>query len=241
MITISLENGTTISIENSQVTPYYQRTETLELVKAFESADAFVSADYHLCKYFLKDKSSPEYKQYILDTEKCIELHNKRVGKDDIVLFLGDLTEEEFGELSPSNPVIKEVKNKISKLNGKIIMLTGNNDSFGDNFYKSLGIQCVLRLNEISKGTKNVYSHYPVNVSGGKLNIHGHIHGSKKYWSIDYKNHIDCYWKLWDGPMRISEFENAYNSGKYTGCETINVDANAIEELGENAGYDQHK
>lgn len=237
MIKISLENGTVISIEN--------KIESFKLdpggaLATFEAADAFVSADYHLFKQYRYDKTDPKYKEYEEDTKKCVELHNKIVGKDDLFLFLGDLSEEEYGELPNSHKILKEIKDTVKKLNGRKIMLTGNNDSFSNTFYKECGFENILRMNELSKYTRNAYSHYPVNVSGGKLNIHGHIHGSHKYWSIDWHNHIDVYWKLWGGPKRISEFEKLYKSGAYK-AETIHVDANAMLELGEDAGYDSHK
>lgn len=243
MITISLENGTVISIEsnsnenigNINIKPTSFNVE--EILKVCEATDCFVSADYHLCKYLRYDKTEEKYQQYLDDTNKCIELHNKIVGKDDLILFLGDLGESEFGNDMNSNSILEEFKNTVKKLNGNIILLCGNNDTQSDSFYKSCGIKNIIRR-DILYGNNICYSHFPCNTKGNNmLNIHGHIHGSHKYWSVNSDNHIDAYWKLWNGPKRISELINLYKNGEYIG-EVMHIDAN--EKSSNPDAYDSH-
>ena len=186
-----------------------------KLIKLYERKDAFCSSDYHLGRQFLYLPSDKKYKEAVENTERCIELHNKIVGKDDSFLFLGDLTESEFGEQNDKSIILKDVKKFVDRLNGNILMVAGNNDTLDPKFYEECGIT-VLRCMSVT-GNKFKFSHYPFNVTDGKLNIHGHIHGNKKYWAVNPKNHIDVYWKLWDGPKTISEFEEIYKSGKYKG------------------------
>lgn len=212
----------------------------IQIFKTAENLNSFISADYHLGKYLLHDKNSDKYKEYLNDTNRIIQLHNKVVKDDDLFIFLGDLSESEFGDEYDSEYIREEIKKLILQLNGKIILFCGNNDTFSNSFYKECGIDTVIRKDFIL--TDNFYySHYPVNVTNKDLiNIHGHIHGSKCYWGLDWHNHIDCYWKLWNGPIPISELKRQYKIGSYIG-ETIQSDNNAIFDKGNDSGYDQHK
>ena len=212
----------------------------MQIFKTAEDIDCYVSADYHLGKYLLYNEDDPKYEEHLKDNEKIINLHNKVVKKNDLFIFLGDLSESEFGDELDSEMIRKEIKKLIKLLNGKIILFCGNNDTFSNSFYKECGIETVIRKDYILTD-KYYYSHYPVNVGNKDLiNIHGHIHGSKSYWGIDWHNHIDCYWKLWDGPIRISELKRKYKIGSYIG-NTIHSDNNAVFDEGENSNYDTHK
>jgi hypothetical protein len=71
-------------------------------------------------------------------------------------------------------------------------------------------------------GKKYLFSHEPQimnNYPKDILNIHGHIHGSKKYWDMDAERHLDAYYGLYGKPMRLSELVKYYNSGKYDELE----------------------
>lgn len=119
-------------------------------------------------------------------------------------------------------------------------MVIGNNDNYDFcNFYKQCGFtkiykNPVLIQNPIFKpfdeGSKLLFSHEPIDIekefgteeSNKILNIHGHIHGTKTYWDgINPKNHIDCYYGLYEKPMRLSELIKFYNSGKYLGLSGV--------------------
>lgn len=182
----------------------------------------WISADYHLYKE--KRKTGAEREQALKDTKDVIKLHNSIVKKDDPFIFLGDLSESEYADAGYE--VLKVIKETTSRLNGKkALMIIGNNDTCGNQFYKDCGFEFISRAYMLSN-SKLVLSHYPVNTSGDQINVHGHIHGSKKYWDIDPKNKIDCYWKLWGGPVKYSTLLEALKSGKYKG---VRVNGNSNE------------
>ena len=148
-------------------------------------------------------------------------MHNKYVKENDYFVFLGDISEQEF--FDESRPEYLEYRKKLyemcKRLNGKKIMITGNNDTGTDNYYKKLGFIEVIR-EPVLLG-RHVLSHEPIKTDKGILNIHGHIHGSKEYWNIDYKDHIDAYYGIYGHPVKLSYLDNYYESGKYTGCKTV--------------------
>ena len=113
------------------------------------------------------------------------------------------------------------VVKQVQRLNGRKILLTGNNDTCDNAFYKKCGFEDIFRRDRIVTD-KHVFSHFPVNMRDStRINQHGHIHGSFVYYECDPENHIDAYWKLWNGPMRISELDKLYKEGKYKGRKEI--------------------
>lgn len=179
-----------------------------QLIKLLEEGNFYCSSDYHLGKWML----GKDIQKYQEQDREVIKKHNALIGKDDPFLFLGDLTEEEYENSPYYNDVVKRL---IKKLNGKFYMIRGNNDTAKDQFYYDCGFQAVFS-GHIETDIA-IYSHIPCNVTGDKMNIHGHIHGSKKYWNIQPKNHVDVYWKLWNGPIRIKDVIEKYKSGLYVG------------------------
>lgn len=179
-----------------------------------ENLDAWVSADYHFGKWMRKEGEEAE--KLKAEEERIIELHNARVGKDDLFLFLGDISESEFGdEYRPE--ALEYAMKQIQRLNGRKILLTGNNDTCDNAYYKRCGFEEIFRRDRVITD-KYVFSHFPVNMmNNDRINVHGHIHGSYVYWECNPENHIDAYWKLWDGPKRISELAQLYKDGAYVG------------------------
>lgn len=207
----------TISTESSAVNH-------INAIQVWESMDAFVSCDYHIGKWMLKSgKEADHYKA--LETQ-CVRLHNLTIKKDDYFVFLGDLGEEEFE--SDNNKYAKYLKKVVEGLNGKKIMIRGNNDSLSNKFYESCGFEKIINRDMLITG-KYIYSHFPANVHDKKLlNLFGHIHGAGFVYELSPKNRIDCYWMLWGGPKRISELDKLYHSGAYkcTTTEMPTVDGN---------------
>ncbi len=222
---ISIESGNVlISVEDSNT--MFKNTNNNYIKNLFatlEKSDTYVSADYHLGKRFLHKRDSNEYAEFEELENRAIELHNKIIKPNDLFLFLGDISESEFGEEYEIDYIKNEVKSLIQKLNGKIVMIKGNNDTFDDKFYTECGIYAIIDK-DIVLTEKHAFSHYPCNVSGNKLNIHGHIHGTRKYWNISPKNHIDVWWDMWGGPKKISDFDKIYESGIYKGECIIKTD-----------------
>lgn len=189
-----------------------QRTYKDCLISNIESKDPWVCADYHLLKE-LKHGTSDTSR-----TEDIIKMHNSLIKPNDIVLFEGDITESEYFDQN-NIKIIKQVGSLVKKLNGHKIMIIGNNDTGTKDIYLKMGFEEVY--NRPILGKKILFSHEPqiMDKYPGILNVHGHIHGSKKYWNMDAKHHIDCYYGLYGKPMKLSELINYYNSGKYNELE----------------------
>jgi calcineurin-like phosphoesterase family protein len=95
------------------------------LLNIIAKEDPFISADYHLLKEKLIVDDKQKEKKEESRSEKIIRLHNARVKKDDYCLILGDIQE---GELREGNDLVELVKS-INRLNGKKILVCGNNDT----------------------------------------------------------------------------------------------------------------
>lgn len=202
-----------------------------------KALDPFIVSDYHfLDDLIIGDKN-------LIRTNKIIEMHNKYITKDDYVIFLGDISgseildDQNFNKKFDENHTISEkIKELIQSLNfKKIILILGNNDwSKLKEFYTSCGFDKIYEnsvllenpyIKPFGENSQILLSHEPVDLEDKEniLNIHGHLHGTKKYINIDPKNHIDDWYGLYTKPMRMSELIEFYNSGKYNGLSRVNI------------------
>ena len=104
---------------------------------------------------------------------------NSIVGKDDIVYHLGDFL---LGD---------NIKDFLSKLNGKIYLVRGNHDGKSIAFYNNIGLEVVPTKTKLDE-YKIILSHKPLEDRGipdGYINIHGHIHNAKLDDSFDPSKH----------------------------------------------------
>ena len=202
-----------------------------------KTLDPFIVSDYHfLDDLLIGDKN-------LTRTNKIIEMHNKYITKNDYVIFLGDLTGSEilndtnFNKKFDENHTISEkLKELTQSLNfKKIILILGNNDCPKlKEFYLSCGFDKIYEnsvllenpyIKPFGENSQILLSHEPIDLEDNEniLNIHGHLHGTKKYINIDPKNHIDDWYGLYTKPMRMSELIEFYNSGKYNGLSRVNI------------------
>ena len=175
----------------------------------------FISSDYHL---FCEKRKNLFVKKKLENlNEIIIENHNQLVDKKDVFIFLGDLVNDEF-------IAKQELQAFCNQLNGKKILVLGNNDVFEEDFYSSCGFDYVV------KGFmyKNfAFSHYPLDVSHTKdiINIHGHIHGCRSYFNMPSERHIDGYIDLHGyKPVRLEDLINLYNRGFFNGTTSGTLD-----------------
>lgn len=101
-----------------------------------------------------------------------IERWNSVVGKDDMVIHLGDVglgSREKIGEI-------------IRQLNGRKMLIMGNHDHFKENQYREMGFETVSRF-PILWNKFFLLSHAPLELSETTpyFNIYGHIHTDEKY------------------------------------------------------------
>ena len=139
----------------------------------------YLMTDWHL--WVRKEKGSNEcHKRDVF--EKILKNVNDTIGKDDLLIHLGDLVDGEFTDKDKLKSILLTVP-------GKKILVRGNNDLFPPSFYKACGFEDVVD----SFTWKNiVFSHMPIE-NDNDINIHGHIHSDKYppvYW-IPYTNQID--------------------------------------------------
>ena len=167
-----------------------------QLLSSAIDEETFVIADLHL------SKKDPKKTDMILDSI------NRTVGKDDKLLILGDLDGKRgTGGYDLCKGVIKKIKCK------NLYFVVGNNDPFTIKELKKMGFDAVGDSAYFNYAHKRVIlTHCPVPVSGDTVNIHGHIHGSKTYWNMDWRNHYD----IWDEkyvPIKIRECLNLLEAG----------------------------
>lgn len=198
-------------------------------IKKDGTSDPFVISDYHLIDDLLIGDNQ------MTRSNKLIENHNKYITNEDDVIFLGDLSgSETFTKGNETLP--DKLKSLVKKLNHRnMILIIGNNDYISQTeFYKECGFDevypdPVLIQNpniSLPNGIEQILlSHEPVDLKDSKniLNIHGHIHGTKKYYNMDSENHIDVFYSLYPKPMRLSELIEFFKDGKYNNAKTVKV------------------
>ena len=106
--------------------------------------------------------------------EEQVKLINSKVGKNDTIIFLGDIWDTEF----------------VKQIRGYKVLILGNHDK-GATTYKEV-------FNEVYEGPlmisdKIILSHEPVNFDFA-FNIHGHVHGEHQNDNMHFNvcaEHID--------------------------------------------------
>ena len=111
--------------------------------------------------------------------EYMIKQWNGVVGENDLVYHLGD-----FALQSDKDTVA----NLISQLNGHIILILGNHDRHGKQWFLDCGFVEVYRKLEVDS---YILSHRPQSVDelNGRTNIHGHIHNYDR--GLDKEKYIN--------------------------------------------------
>jgi calcineurin-like phosphoesterase family protein len=184
-----------------------------KVLRIIDKEDPFITADYHLLKEKLIVDDTKKEKIEESRTEKIIKLHNSRVKKDDYCFILGDIQE---GELHEGNDLLELVE-IIKKLNGKKILICGNNDTQRWDFYVKAGFVFVTRSPITTENY--IFSHEPIDIKPmgikeGYLNFMGHIHQFNVFYNVDWHNHINVYWETFNGPLRLSEYLKLYEEKK---------------------------
>ena len=142
--------------------------------------DVWVVTDWHLWRK--KEKGKVECHKRS-DFDEVINEYKKTVKPEDLVINLGDIVDGELAD----NKSFEELKNILKSLPGKMILVRGNNDLKDAGFYKSCGFKYVVQAFVWSNV---LFTHMPIE-NAFDLNIHGHIHGYRRYW-VPYTNQIDA-------------------------------------------------
>lgn len=150
----------------------------------------FVTSDNHfnhenIIKYCKRPFSSVEEMNRVMITK-----WNEKIGKEDIVFHLGDFS---FGSIEK----IKEVR---EKLNGIIILLLGNHES-----YKKMRNRGFILIRSPICIGNFILTHKPLpknEIPEGFINVHGHIHEKESLYGINVSvDKTDFY------PVELNELE----------------------------------
>lgn len=181
-----------------------ERPYCLEQIMAGLSLNTFIMSDLHL------DAGDTD------KTDMIVDNINVTVSSTDKLLFLGD-----FDAKGKTNKkTIQEFLRRLSCKN--VYMLIGNNDGFTIKDYAEMGFKGItdtVTFNET--GNEIIFSHCPVPVTDSQINVHGHLHGGRKYWNIDWRNHIDV-WSEDYVPMRLRDILKCLQYGWYE-AKSVNV------------------
>lgn len=154
-------------------------------LKVAIESDPYLASDYHLNEGNLSS---------------YISVINKTVGEEDHLIILGDLDDH-------VNPNIDLLKEFVERVNCKNIhLILGNNDSFLVEEYRNIGF---LSVTDIYDYKNLVFSHYPVEVEGDTINIHGHLHERTEYKKVNKTGHINVF-NSRGVPIKLSLLLNEY-------------------------------
>ena len=163
------------------------------------SMDTFLLGDCHLST---KDEAK---------TRRIIAAINNTVGANDTILFLGDFDGKKgTGSKELTKNFLKQLRCK------NVYLILGNNDPYTIKEYVEIGFRSVTDMvtYQESPNRKVILTHCPYPVNRDEVNIHGHIHGSRCYWNMDWKQHYD----VWDEnfvPIKIRKCLEILDNDEY--------------------------
>lgn len=158
-------------------------------LRAALSEDTYLLGDCHLS---IKD---PE------KTKRILAAINRTVNSDDHLLFLGDFDGKKgTGSYELTKDFIKKLKCK------NVYLILGNNDPYTIDDYAKMGFKTVTDMISYQESPEReiILTHCAYPVERDQINIHGHIHGSRCYWNMDWHQHYD----VWDEdfvPIKIRD------------------------------------
>lgn len=197
-----------------------------EVTELLDTTNFYASSDYHIFKYIKSLPNTLPAQDAFKNPNFMVDIHNSTVKDDDIFLFLGDLSESELMEKPEYQNSVKKLTQTLKGI--KIIVL-GNNDTMPEDYYYQCGFAYVTSEPLISHRKKMIFTHIPYDIVGSKftddyINMHGHIHGSKKYWNMNPDRHIDVYPGMHENKiLRYFDYCKNYNLGKYRGTQIYHV------------------
>ena len=149
----------------------------------------WITSDTHFChkNILVYEAASRPFKHRAEMNEALLQRWNDKVVQHDVVFDLGDFS---FGSRN-------RIRDIASRLNGRKFLLLGNHDR--EHFYDwiALGFERVFKSPFLMDG-KFIFSHQPLDeIPEGKVNVYGHVHGSKYFNTVD-RNRICVCVERWD-------------------------------------------
>ena len=161
-------------------------------VHALESAlsmNTYILGDCHLS---VKDT---------VKTNRIITAINNTCKATDTLVFVGDFDGKKgTGSYELTKKFIDKLKCK------NVYLILGNNDPYTIEDYVKIGFKTVTDMVIFKESPEReiIITHCPYPVERDQINIHGHIHGSRCYWNMDWHQHYD----VWDEdfvPIKIRD------------------------------------
>ena len=153
----------------------------------------WVGTDWHLWSENSINDKRHEFKS-ISRLGRLSDRYAEDIQQDDIFIHLGDLCD-------PSVTDMKKLQAIVPSIPGYKVLCRGNHDNQDDTFYKEIGFDEVCEICVIHN---LVFSHKPVRVPMGYLNIHGHLH-TEKMSTLGYQ-HINAYdSNFFERPMLVDD------------------------------------
>ena len=150
----------------------------------------FITADHHFHHKNIIEYCKRPFKTVEEMDNAMTEKWNKKVGKDDLVIHLGDFA---LGNK-------EKVKETREKLNGTIVLMKGNHDRVNEGF---IVVRDSIQIGNI------LFSHRPIpkgEVPKGCINVHGHIHEKESLSGINVSVEKTDY-----EPIILEELEKKIN------------------------------
>lgn len=155
--------------------------------------NVWVGTDWHLWSVNSVADKRHQFRS-ISNLGRLSDAYAEDIQSDDIFIYLGDLCD-------PGVTDIKKLKAIVSSIPGYKVLCKGNHDTQDDTFYKEIGFDVVCEICVIHN---LVFSHKPVRVPMGYLNIHGHLH-TEKMSTLGYQ-HINAYdSNFFERPMLVDD------------------------------------
>ena len=129
----------------------------------------FITADHHFHHKNIIEYCKRPFKTVEEMDEVMMEKWNKKVGKNDLVIHLGDFA---LGTK-------EKVRETREKLNGTIVLIKGNHDKVIKEF---IVVRDSIQIRNF------LFSHRPIpkkEIPEGCINIHGHIHEKNSFSGIN--------------------------------------------------------
>ena len=159
----------------------------------YDLEHTFVTSDHHFggAKHGIIHESTEE------EDARHVELWNGIVGKDDLVLYVGDFCDG----------VIADLEALHEKLNGRKILIKGNHDQLDDEWYRCMFEDVVkeLRIDELNLRLVHVKEGASERLPGERL-IYGHEHRWLESRPLTTPDSI-CVCAKWHGwkPISLAE------------------------------------
>ena len=176
-----------------------------ELLESILSEDTMVIADLHLST---KDPDK---------TERVIRGINTKCSPDDDLVIIGDMDGKKG---TSSLDLIKKMLRQIRTKN--VYFILGNNDQYTIDDYIDCGFKSIVDKAVLRRTGSNdvILTHCAYPVNDNEYNVHGHMHGSKSYWNMDWHNHFDT-WDMNYFPIRIGDCIKIMDDNLYHGKSEI--------------------